>query len=233
MKILNKIMIGLLSFAFLIGEVNGAEINNLALYYDELEEGVDAQHMRYLINEQFLRIDDGSEQADFILFDVREDIIYSVNHDDQTILKIVYKKWQKPEFKFIQSSEIQPVPSAPRIRNKQIYNYQYKAGTEVCTQVFLIKETWPEQMKVLHRYQQVLSGQQVATLKNTPVEFHTPCFLIDQVYHTGDYYQLGLPVQITYSRGYVKLLRDFKEIKLDKKLFELPKKYEIYEIFSG
>ncbi|VAW58954.1 hypothetical protein MNBD_GAMMA11-1901 [hydrothermal vent metagenome] len=229
MKKIIKVLFVLLS----ISEISAAEIKNLALYYDEVEEGVEAQHMRYLINEQFLRIDDGSEQADFVLFDIGKKIIYSVNHDDQTVLKIDYKKWTKPAFKFSESSDTQAVPDAPKVHNQPVYNYQVKADGKVCTQVFLIKNTWPQQMKVLHLYQQVLSGQQVVTLKNTPVEFHTPCFLVDQVYHGGDYYQLGLPIQITYSRGYVKLLRDFKEIKLDKRLFELPAGYEVYKAFSA
>ena len=227
LKKIIKILLILLS-----SEINAAELKNLALYYDEVEEGVEAQHMRYLINEQFLRIDNGSEQADFILFDINKKIIYSVNHDDQTILKIEYKKWQKPDFKFTESDDLQAVPDAPEIDNKQIYNYQLKADGKVCTQVFLIKDTYPQQMKTLYLYQQVLSGQQVVTLKNTPVEFYTPCFLVDQVYHAGDYYQLGLPVQITYSRGYVKLLKDFKEIKIDKRLFVLPENYNEYKAFS-
>ncbi|HED33553.1 MAG TPA: hypothetical protein ENJ08_04935 [Gammaproteobacteria bacterium] len=222
----------ILFLLMLISEAGASEIKNLALYYDEVEEGLEAQHMRYLINDQFMRIDDGSEQADFILFDIRGKIIYSVNHDDQTILKIEYKKWQKPEFDFSQTDDLKALPDAPEIHNKQVYSYQFKAGGQVCTQVFLIKNTWPQQMKTMYLYQQVLSGQQVATLKNTPVELHTPCFLVDQVYHAGDYYQMGMPVQITYSRGYAKLLRDFKEIKVDEALFELPKAYEVYKAFS-
>jgi len=224
-----------------ISEINSSELNSselsLALYYDEVEEGVEAQHMRYLINDRFLRIDNGREQADFILFDIDKKIIYSVNHDDQTILKIdnipwKMPEWKSPEFKFSVSDKLEIVQGAPEVHNKPVYNYQLSADNKVCTQVFLIKDTYAAQMNILYLYQQVLSGQQVATLKNTPVEFHTPCFLTDQVYHAGDYYHLGLPLQITYSRGYMKLLKDFREISVNKNLFVLPEKYKLYKAFS-
>ncbi len=236
-KRLKKIVAILLAPVFLVSllpfsELYAAELKTLALYYDEVEEGVEAQHMRYLINDQFLRIDNGSEQADFILFDIEKKTIYSVNHDDQTILKIENRPWKRPQFEFIVSDSLKTVVGAPKVHNKPVYNYQLNAANKICTQVFLIKDSYPQQMETLHLYQQVLSGQQVATLENTPVEFQTPCFLVDQVYHGGDYYQLGLPLQITYSRGYVKLLKDFKEIKVDKSLFVLPKKYSVYKAFS-
>jgi len=92
---------------------------------------------------------------------------------------------------------------------------------------------YKKEMNVLYKYQQVLSGQQVATLKNTPKEFQTPCFLVDQVYHSGNYYKLGLPLRIQYSRGYVKLLKDFQQDEIDGVLFELPVSYKKYKAFMN
>lgn len=207
-------------------------IKSLALYYEEVEEGVGAQTMRYLINENFIRIDNGDSKADFILFDVNKKTIFSINHEDQTILKINNYPWKQPEFDFKTSVNETLMSKAPKVFNKPVYNYQVKAKEQVCTQVFMIKETYPQAMQVMYAYQQILSGQQVVTLKNTPKEMHTPCFLVDQVYHAGEYYKSGLPVQITYSRGYAKLLKDFKEQEVDAELFKLPESYSEYQAFS-
>lgn len=207
-------------------------INSLSLVYDEVEESSGLQQMRYLINEQFLRIDGGVKNSDFILFNVKNRNVYSVNHEDRTILKIVYSEWKIPEFDFQVSTHEKLMKEAPQINNKPVYNYQLKAGEKVCTQVFFIKDMYPSELKVLHRYQQTLSSQQVATLDNTPVEFHTPCFLVDQVYQQADYYLQGLPVQITHSRGYARYLKHFEQLKVDEDLFVLPEGYHEYLPFS-
>jgi len=214
------------------GAVHAENVKSLVLFYDEVEEGVGVQPVRYLINNDFLRIDNGNENADFILFDVNKKSIFSINHEDQTVLKIEQRKWTKPVFDFKTSIKEELMPNAPEIFNKPVYNYQVKASEKVCTQVFLIKDTYPEAMQVMYAYQQILSGQQVATLQNTPQEMHTPCFLLDQVYHEGGYYQSGLPVQISYSRGYAKLLKDFKEQGVDTQLFQVPASYEEYKPFT-
>ena len=215
------------------GLAQAESLKSLVLFYDEVEEGVGAQSMRYLINKDFLRIDNGDAKADFILFDVNKKLIFSINHEDQTVLKIDNHKWTRPLLNFKISVSDELMPDAPEIFNKAVYNYQVKAEDQVCTQVFMIKDAYPQAMKVMYSYQQVLSGQQVATLQNTPKSLHTPCFLLDQVYHAGDYYQSGLPVQITYSRGYAKLLKDIKDQEIDTRLFKIPATYKEYKPFSN
>jgi len=214
------------------GLTQAESVKSLVLFYDEVEEGVGVQSMRYLINKHFLRIDNGDETADFILFDVNKKLIFSINHEDKTVLKIDHHTWVKPAFDFKTSVNEELMSKAPKIFNKPVYNYQVKAKDKVCTQVFMIKDTYPEAMQVMYAYQQLLSGQQVSTLKNTPKEMHTPCFLLDQVYHEGEYYKSGLPVQISYSRGYAKLLKDFSEQLIDQNLFKIPQAYKEYQPFT-
>lgn len=207
------------------------KIKSLALFYAEVEQGTQAQNMRYIINDQFLRIDNGDDNADYILFDVNLKKIFSVNHDDQTILHIDKYKWTQPKFKFDVNIEQAVLKGAPKVQDKTVYAYHVKADNKTCTSVFLIKNIHPNEMNVLYEYQRVLSGQQVATLKNTPEEFQTPCFLVDQVYHAGEYYKLGLPLRIHFSRNYDKLLKDIKTGEFDQHLFELPESYKKYKAF--
>jgi len=234
MKVIDNIALttALLMGALFAAPLYAQTISSLALHYDEVEKNAGVQNMRYLINQQFMRIDDGNDRADFILYDINKKTIYSVNHDDQTILKIENNNWTQPVFKFDVKINQAELADAPKIQNKTVYTYSVKAGKEVCTSVFLIKDMYTAEMKTLFEYQQVLSGQQVATLKNTPQELHTPCFLVDQVYHSGDYYKVGLPVKINYSRDYAKFLKDFKYVESEKELFKLPEKYQEYKAFE-
>ena len=57
-------------------------------WFDELDAGIDPVQVRYLVTTKYLRIDNGGLQDNFILFDAANKIIYSVNHEDKTILVI-------------------------------------------------------------------------------------------------------------------------------------------------
>jgi len=219
-----------ISICFLCFTAIACEENKKALVmlYDEVEDIVGIQSMRYIINDQYLRIDAGQQDSDFILYDKQKKTVFSVNHEDRTVLKIAYKPWKQPEFQFNVSVKNIVAKNAPEVFGKQVFDYQILADDMLCTQVFLVKDMYPDAMQILYDYQQLLSGQQVASLKNTPEELHTPCFLLDQVFHKGDYYKLGLPIQITYSRGYTKLLKDVREEVVDNSLFVLPEGYEEY-----
>ena len=221
-------IVTLLVCLLLIKSVNAEEISSRVFFYEEIEQGVGGQTMRYLVNENYLRIDNGEDNADFILFDRQQKIIHSINHEDRTVLKIENKQWVAPRFDFKVKVLQGIMHDAPKISNKQVFSYIVKADDTACTQVSLIKDMYPQDMQVFYQYQQVLSGQQVATLKNTPEELHTPCFLIDQIYHSGNYYKQGLPVHISYSRGYEKFLKDYKESKIDVGLFVKPEGYSEY-----
>lgn len=214
------------------GVAFAGKIKNLSLVYDEVEENAGMQQMRYLINERFLRIDGGQADSDFILFNINSRNVYSVNHADQTILNIEYVKWHKPKFEFKVSSDVKRMTDAPSIDNQPVFHYRLIADNKVCTQVFFIKGMYSKQLKVLHKYQQTLSSQQVKTLANTPEEFQTPCFLLGQVYDDGEYYLKGLPVQISYGRGYAKYLKQYKQVEVDDSLFVLPEGYKEYFPFE-
>jgi len=212
--------------------VQSTSLKSLNLHYDETEAGVGTQTMRYILNDQFLRIDGGEANTDFILLDRKKQTVYSVNHEDQTILKITNKPWQSPAYEFEVSVEEHALLDAPKVFDKQVFSYQVKAKGEVCTQVLLVKNMHIGYLKSLQEFQTIMSGQQVATLDNTPKELHTPCFLVDQVFHKADYYDIGLPIQISYSREYSKFLRGIEEKEMDGTLFVLPEKYEEFLPFT-
>lgn len=225
---MNRYLITLLSCFLAAFTAQATNIKSLVLFYDEVEQGVGSQTMRYIINKDYLRVDNGDDKGDFILFDVRQKTIYSINHEDQTILKIENHPWTLPELDFEVKVKQQVMQNAPKISNQQVYSYLVNADEITCTQVSLVKGMFAEYLPIFYKYQQVLSGQQVATLNNTPKDFHTPCFLIDQIYHSGGYYKVGLPVHISYSRGYEKFLKDFKENAFESELFIKPEEYTEY-----
>jgi len=83
-------------------------------------------------------------------------------------------------------------------------------------------------MAIMQAYQNVLTGEQVRLLANTPEDMRSPCFLADQVYNDGGYYARGLPVQIWHSRGYARILTDFQDQQVEQALFTVPEDYQVY-----
>lgn len=231
MNIIKKIIfVGV--FVFTPLTAFSSSLTSLVLFYDETEEGTGTQSMRYLINDHFLRIDEGNINSDYILYDRAKKTVYSVNHGDQTILKITSKVWHSPDYDFAVSIEERALLDAPKVFGKQVFNYQVKAKDEVCTNVLMVKGIHAKEMDVLQEYQVVMSGQQAASLNNTPVEMHTPCYLVDQVFHKAEYLKLGLPIQISYSRGYAKLLKNIEVKDIREELFLLPDGYKEFLPFT-
>ena len=220
-----------LSIASLFVTPTFADVKAMAFYYQEKETGTPVSNMRYLITEDYMRIDEGNESDDFILFDTFENKIYSINHEDQTALEIDYHPWKLPNFGFSRKVVNSKMTEAPKVSGKFIQRYQVFGNEKLCTDVQYIPDVYPEQMKVFAKYQRVLSGQQVVVLDATPSDMQTACFLVDQVYNDGGFYKKGLPVQIWHSRGYARMLIDFKEETVKENLFELPGEYRTYKAF--
>jgi len=207
-----------------------ADENVMAFTYEEKESGTEPVNVRYLVNKLFLRIDDGVLQGDFLLFDRKNKIIYNVNQDDESILVIRPHKWLEPKFSFSVKEHKKILADAPEVEGKKILDYSKLADNKLCHRLQILPDVYHEELKAFIEYQDVLSGQQVRILHNTPKELHSPCLLVDQVYNAGSYYQIGLPIQEFHSRGYVKRLIDYRHIKVKAEWSVLPEGFKRYSI---
>lgn len=206
-----------------------AELPGTVFLYEEMEPGTERFPVRYLVSTNFLRVDNGQKSDDFILFDRDKNTVYSINHTDQTILVIEPHPWTLISFDFNREEQQRVLEQAPRLFDQVVHNYQLLANGETCAEFQLVPNVFETELQLFKAYQLVLSGQQVKSVDNTPAEMQTPCFLIDQIYNTGRQYELGLPVQEWHSRGYVRILKDFKRHDLDDDLFVLPGAYTRYQ----
>lgn len=199
-------------------------------WFDELEAGVDPVQVRYLVTSDFLRIDNGNMQDDFILFDAMKKTIFSVSHEDKTILVIENSNWVKPVHKFKTDIVQAPLEGAPVISGKKVQGYKVMVDGEVCTNIQFIPGLYKSEMQVLKQYQKTLSSQQIRNLVNTPEHMKTPCFMLDVAYNDGGYYDLGMPVQEWHNRGYAKYLKEYKTGNIPESYFKLPVDYKKYSV---
>ena len=214
----------------LVHQLTIANTKATVFWFDELDSGVDPVQVRHLVTTKYLRIDNGNLQDDYILFDVLEKVIYSVNHADKTILVIKNNNWMKPKYDFSIDVTQMPLEGAPIISGKQVQGYKVLVDGEVCTNVQFIPGMYKKEMRILKNYQMTLSSQQIKNLANTPEHMKTPCFMLDVVYNEGDYYDLGMPVHEWHNRGYAKFLKEYKSQSIPENYFELPKDYKKYSV---
>lgn len=203
------------------------------LIYEEQETGTAVYQNRYRVTDNYLRIDEPGDDSGYILFDNRKSTIYSVSHFNQSILVIKAQPYILPDMKGRVSTEYKVLEEAPKITGKPVYNYRVVAtdsDNENCMELQLVEGWLPEVSSMFAAYQKVVTSQQLKLLGATPEEYQTTCFLYDQVYNEGLYYQKGLPVQEWHSNGRKKLLSSYKNINLDSSLLILPDGYRQYSI---
>ena len=82
----------------------------------------------------------------------------------------------------------------------------------------------------LQRFQRIISGKNIASLENTPEEYKTPCYLVDQVYNNGDYYSKGFPIQEWHSNEKRRQLMNYEDAEVDAAIFKIPEEYRQYSL---
>jgi len=222
-------------FLLLSSAVYSAEsVNAVKLTYQEQEQGVDPYVVTYTMSSEFLRIDDEADNSGYIIYDLKQNRIYSISHYDQSIL--VVPQYPEKEFKpgFNLDIEYKLLENAPMISQKKVYSYRVTAVTKVtsetCMDIQLVPGLLPEVTKSLQSFQKIISAQHTLNLEQTPEEFKTPCYLVDQVYNKGDYYSKGLPIQEWHSNDKRRQLMNFENTEADAAIFKIPQEYRQYSL---
>jgi hypothetical protein len=207
-------------------EVSGGII----LSYRQQEAGVDAYPIRILVAPGYLRMDEGHDQDDFLLFDRINRTIFSITHENKSIIVIEQgtpgtKDVAKPDLNLgIEKSADEDVPL---IAGRVPEGYRFTADGEICLEAVVVPDLLQPAVQALDEYGRLLAERQLATLANVPAEIKTPCYLSRYVYAPGRALEKGLPIQEWDSSGYLRTLMDFREdAQIDPQLFELPSGYQ-------
>jgi hypothetical protein len=216
-------------------QVNSAEmLDAVELIYKEIEENTEPYTVRYQVTRDHIRIDDESDSSGYIVFDIKDNTIYSVSHYDKSILVVPEYPHEPYRPEFDVQVEYRALDNAPTIQGRKVYNYRVSAVTtvtaETCMDLQLVPGLLPEVASSLQAFQKIVSSQQVINLENTPAEFRTPCYMVDQIYNRGDYYSKGLPVQEWHSNEKQRQLINYSRKEVDPVIFEIPLDYRQYSL---
>ena len=204
------------------------------LIYQEQEQGIEPYVLTYTVTSDYVKIDDEADNSGYIIYDIKANSINSVNHHDQAIL--VIPEYPVKDFKpgFNVDIEYEIFKDAPTIAGKQVYSYKVRAITDkandACMKIQLVPGLLPDVANSLQGFQRLMSGQHASTLEQTPEEYRTPCYLVDQVYNKGEYYSKGLPIHEWHSNEKMRQLLNYEEVKVDVSIFKIPKEYRQYSL---
>jgi hypothetical protein len=198
------------------------------LNYQEQEAGVQPYPLRILVNSGFLRFDDGFDASDFMLMERATQTIYSVSHEDRSILIISGYPGVDALPAGIELSEVRDVDTAaPKIAGKHPEYIRFLANGTVCYHAIVVPGLLPQASAALAEYATMLGNRQYSDMTSVPAEMQTPCFLSRYVYTPARHVLAGLAISEWDESGYRRTLVDYREnATVSADLFELPEDYE-------
>lgn len=225
---MNRLLAGFLAgtLCFALASCARDEDKVTALFYVEQAKGAQPERVRMLVGAKYLRIDDGRDGNDYLLFDRGSRTIYSVSSTAKQTLAIAARP----------VSQESPLPLAhrvetddasfPSVAGQAVRHYRLFTNDKLCYDLHAAEQLHPQAVAGLREYYEALAGQQAVTLAITPKEFLTPCELANNVFAPARHLAHGLPVRLVDNHGKVSELMDIQErFPGADRLFTLPADY--------
>ncbi len=203
------------------------------LSFTEYEKDVEPYKTRLLVTDDFMRFDDGEGSRDFILFDRRKEVIYSVNSSDRTVMAVTRQNVKvKPPFKLnLEHKLLTDMQDAPTVAGRKPEHHQFLANGDICYDVITIPGMFPDVVEAMHVFTEILASDSAVTFNAIPADMHDACEMSMSTFAAGRHLQFGFPVQEWSKKGSGRSLIDFQEnYQVMADLFVLPKDYKHYTV---
>lgn len=218
-------------FFITTGCVSAAEVTSTMLLYKAREPGIGSYPSRILITDRYVRMDNGQDKGDYLVFDRKSRLISSVAHDDQTVFEIPPREiTQEPPMALKRRHEILKVKNdVPAVAGKQPQQHQLFVNDKLCYNVVVVPGLMNDAVAALRDFRQVLAGEHAKVLPRIPADMQEPCDLALNTFYADWQLQFGLPIQEWDESGKGQVLMDYKEgFAVDEALFTLPQGYQHY-----
>ena len=197
------------------------------LSFSESGPDGDVYPVRMLINERFLRIEDGDVQDGFIVFDRAKKIVYSVSHTDKTTLVLHAEPVKLAVPKAFAHQVERDGEKLPDVGGRAVTHYRLLTNREPCFDVYAADGLLPEALAALREYHRTLAGEQAAMQASVPAGFQSACDLAEYVFLPARHLEFGFPVRQISRAGVMRQLVDFKTgVPVEKGLFDIPADYK-------
>ncbi len=208
----------------------GAEEASMLLYQVQ-EPGLEPYASRVIVTRQYLRMDDGGGEGDFVLFDRAKRNIFSVNHDDRTVFAIPARPVEiDPPMALERRAENIPANGGmPEVAGQKPKHHRLLVNGGECYNVVTVSGVLTDAVVALGEFREVLAGEHARILPHVPADMQLPCDLALNTFAPKWQLEYGLPIQEWDSSGKGQALLDFDpEFEAEESLFRLPGGYRHY-----
>ncbi|MDH5436009.1 MAG: hypothetical protein OEX83_04535 [Gammaproteobacteria bacterium] len=203
------------------------EGNSILLMFQEKEADSEPYNVRMIIKGNLMRIDEGSSDNEFVLFNKDEGAIYSVSAGRKSIfiIKPVMTK-TPPALKVELSVEKLEKMIFPLVAGNKPQAYKLNANGKTCGLVIAVPGMLDKALAMMRDYYTLLSYEQADLQVEIPVEMTSACDVARNIVAPARHLSFGFPIRESTSTGKQRSLLDFDEnYKADVSLFVLPQDY--------
>jgi hypothetical protein len=230
-------MHGLIAAQLIIAALPAVGAQKLAvlLLYRIESPGEEAYFNRLLSTPAFLRLDKGAQDRGYILYDRQQRVIYSVDHEERSILVIDPPPLTQELKAQAPAIELQVVETAdvPKVKNIKPQQWRLSAAGQTCRDAFVLPGLMSGAVAAYGEYLQVLARQQALALASIPVELQDDCDNAVHIHAATALMEKGLILKSWDSGGHQQELIDFRsEFSVSIGDFELPENYRLIPMVS-
>ena len=206
---------------------------NKQLLFVEFEQGVEPYQTRLIVTPEYMRFDDGEGSVDFILYDRKKNVIYSVNSGERTVMAVEPQQVEiKPPFELkLEEKNLGTMKEAPAIEGKKPIHYQFSANGEICYDVVAVKGLMPDVVAAMKGFSDILASDSAVTFSSIPADMLNACDMSMSTFAAGRHFKHGFPIQEWSARGSGRTLVDYNDdFEVEPSLFVLPEQFKHYSI---
>jgi len=200
------------------------------------EKGEPLFASRMFVNNKYLYINDDNFPNDYVLFNRKEQTIYSVTRDTNTIFVIRPKEVKgAPPIPISYRVESQSSAAIPKIDGRAATHYRYFANDAQCYDVVTLqKDFLPEVVQALREYRTVLAGEHASTVHKMPKDTLDACDLALNIYYAAKHLDTGLPIRQWDQAGRLKFMVNYKvHVKIDPQKLIIPENFKQFSISAS
>lgn len=186
----------------------------ITLRYIDQDPGAAPYLTRILVTPDFMRMDGGEDDGDFVLLDRRQRKVISVMRDARLAMEFV------PGI----------VPPKPASWKPRLDTHQAARGTQrfsltvngVACSEGLADRRAPDAARAMAELKSILAATQYRVWQDSPREMQHDCDLANQVWETGTTLALGLPLETREFTGRTQQFESESTQPLRPELFRVP-----------
>lgn len=210
----------LAAWLLLVGSTHAADM--VALRYLDQDPGDPAYPTRILVTPDFLRMDGGADDGDFVLLERRTQRVFNVMREARMTMVFA-------------AASVPPKPETWSARVERhsgptgTLRYRLMLGDVVCSEGSVAPRAAPDAARALTELKTALAATQYRVWRDTPPELRHDCELVNLVWEAGAVTALGLPLEEREFSGRSRVLQQQTTEPARPELFRLPQDFAVID----